>query len=89
MNRHGIHYEVLNSRKSDEGGRCWEVEVHAAPEEIQVFAESGFLVRECLFQGEALLRLQNALDKVGSEGMGKTLMRPLPESEGGGLLHAI
>ena len=30
MNRHGIHYEVLNSRKSDEGGRCWEVEVHAA-----------------------------------------------------------
>ena len=29
-----------------------------------MFAESGFLVRECLFQGEALLRLQNALDRL-------------------------
>ena len=62
MNRHKIHYEVLNSRKLHESGRHWEVEVHATPEELQAFAESGYLVRESLFQGEALQRLQDALD---------------------------
>ncbi|MCZ6677821.1 MAG: phytanoyl-CoA dioxygenase family protein [Candidatus Poribacteria bacterium] len=64
MNRHKIHYEVLNSRKPDESGRHWEVEVHANPEELQAFAESGYLVRERLFQGDALQRLQDALDRL-------------------------
>lgn len=44
MNRHKIHYEVLN-RRNDEGGPYWEVEAHATPEELQAFAESGYLVR--------------------------------------------
>ena len=64
MNRHKIHYEVLNSRKPDESGRHWEVEVHATSEDLQAFAESGYLVRESLFQGDALQRLQDALDTL-------------------------
>ena len=54
MNRHKIHYKVLNSRKEDESGRHWEVDVQASPEELQAFVESGYLVRESLFQNDAL-----------------------------------
>ena len=64
MNRHKIRYEVLNSRKQDESGRYWEVDVQANPEELQTFAESGYLVRESLFQGDALQRLRDALDRL-------------------------
>ena len=64
MNRHKIHYEVLNSRKGDENGRHWEVDVQASPEELQTFAESGYLVRESLFRDSALHRLQDALDRL-------------------------
>ena len=67
MNQHKIHYEVLNSRKQDESGRHWDVDVHATPGELQAFAESGYLVRESLFQGEALQRLQDALDELEEE----------------------
>ena len=64
MNRHKIHYEVLNSRKEDESGRHWEVDVQASPQELQTFAESGYLVRESLFRDSALHRLQDALDRL-------------------------
>lgn len=40
------------------------VEVQATPEEIDSFAEQGYLVRERLFEGEQLERLRAALDEV-------------------------
>ncbi len=64
MNEHAIHYEVLNSRTSHKGRRCWEIEVHATPEELRVFAESGYLVRESLVVGQGLQRLRDALDRL-------------------------
>ena len=63
MSRHKIHYEVFNGHNpTAETERYWEVDVHASPEELQAFAESGYLAREGLFQGEALQQLRNAPD---------------------------
>lgn len=65
MNQHTIHYEVLNAHNPDgETGQRWEVEVHATPEELQSFAVNGYLIREGLFQGEALQKLRAALDRL-------------------------
>jgi ectoine hydroxylase-related dioxygenase (phytanoyl-CoA dioxygenase family) len=41
-----------------------EVDVFATSEEIQQFSQSGYLVREKLFQKEALERLRNALHRL-------------------------
>ena len=60
--RHKISYEVLNRHETLHTST--EFEVHATPEELQEFATSGYLVRERLFQGEALTRLQDALDSL-------------------------
>lgn len=62
MDQHTVCYEVLN-RRPDEG-RHWQIEVQATPEELAQFATSGYLVREELFQGEALERLRQALDRL-------------------------
>lgn len=62
MQRHKICYEVLNSGKRLESH--WEIEIHATPRELREFEASGYLVREGLFSGEALTRLQNALDRL-------------------------
>ena len=63
MERHKLEYEVLNDHDPNAAtGQHWEIEVHAAPEELQTFAETGYLVREGLFQGEALQKLRDALD---------------------------
>ena len=59
--RHVITYRLRNHDLQDPRRR---VEVHATPEEIQRFAEDGYLVRERLFQGEQLGRLRAALDEV-------------------------
>ena len=60
--RHKISYEVLNRHETLHTST--EFEVHATPEELQEFATSGYLVRERLFQGEALTRLQDALGSL-------------------------
>jgi hypothetical protein len=62
VDQHTVCYEVLN-RRPDEG-RHWQIEVQATPEELAQFATSGYLVREELFQGEALERLRQALDRL-------------------------
>ena len=65
MQPHTIQYEVLNNHNPDtETGRRWEVDVHAGAEELEAFARSGYLVREGLFEGEALRRLRDALDRL-------------------------
>jgi ectoine hydroxylase-related dioxygenase (phytanoyl-CoA dioxygenase family) len=65
MERHNLHYEVLNHHNPNgETGQLWEVEVHATPNELQSFAEMGYLIREGLFQGEALEKLRNALERL-------------------------
>ena len=65
MERYIVEYEVLNNRnRSTDTVRHWEVEVHASPEELQAFDETGYLIREGLFQGEPLQRLQHALDRL-------------------------
>ena len=64
MSQHQIHYEVLNSRNTKENERHWAIEVHATQRELQAFDESGYLVREKLFQGHDLKRLRNALDQL-------------------------
>ena len=65
MERHKLHYEMMN--KFDpygETGTDWEVDVHATSEELQTFAETGYLIREGLFQSEALQKLRDALDRL-------------------------
>ena len=65
MERHKLQYEVLNNHNPNgETGQRWEVEVHATPEELQTFAETGYLVREGLFQGGALEKLRDALERL-------------------------
>ena len=64
MSQHQIHYEVLNSRNTKGNERHWAIEVHATQRELQAFDESGYLVREKLFQGHDLKRLRNALDQL-------------------------
>jgi ectoine hydroxylase-related dioxygenase (phytanoyl-CoA dioxygenase family) len=44
-----------------------QVPVHATPDEIQHLVQQGYLVRERLFQGEALERLRGALDEVEAQ----------------------
>ena len=44
MSPHKIHYEVLNAHNPDgETRQHWEVEAHATPQELQSFAETGYL----------------------------------------------
>ena len=62
LDRHTVSYEVLNRRETIHHPP--EFEVHATPEELMRFAESGYLVREQLFQDEALARLQDALARL-------------------------
>ena len=65
MERHKLQYEVLNRHNPNaETGQQWEVDVHATPEELQAFAETGYLVREGLFQGEELEKLRDALEHL-------------------------
>ncbi len=65
MERHKLEYEVLNDHNPNaETGQHWEIEVHANPEELQTFAAMGYLVREGLFQGHALQKLRDALDRL-------------------------
>lgn len=65
MSRHTIRYEVLNYHNPQgETGTHWDIEAHATPEELEAFAASGYLLREGLFQGQALRRLQDALDRL-------------------------
>ena len=68
MERHIVEYEVLNNRNlTDDTVRHWEVAVHASTEELQTFAETGYLIREGLFQDEALERLRDALDHLETQ----------------------
>ena len=65
MEGHKLQYEVLNQHNpGGETGQHWEIEVHATPEELHTFAERGYLVREGLFQDEALEKLRDALDRL-------------------------
>lgn len=60
--RHTVSYTVLNRHEALHYPP--EFEVHATPEELEAFAATGYLIRERLFQGEALTRLQDALDRL-------------------------
>jgi ectoine hydroxylase-related dioxygenase (phytanoyl-CoA dioxygenase family) len=60
---HSISYELLN-QKGHEPGPGREIEVHASVEELEQLGHEGYLVREELFQGEALGKLQDALDRL-------------------------
>ena len=60
--RHTVSYTVLNRHEALHYPP--QFEVHATPEELEAFAATGYLIRERLFQGEALTRLQDALDRL-------------------------
>ncbi len=60
---HEVCYELL-SRKSRDPDRNPNIEVQASPEELEQLEASGYLVREGLFGGEELVRLQEALDRL-------------------------
>lgn len=64
MGVHTLHYEILNVHNPGENGQHWEIDVLATPEELQAFAEKGYLIRQKLFEGQALQRLRNALDRL-------------------------
>ena len=65
MEHHTVEYKVLNNRDlTTDTVRHWEVEVPATPEELQTFVETGYLIREGLFQGAALQQLRDALDRL-------------------------
>ncbi|MCG9126596.1 phytanoyl-CoA dioxygenase family protein [Candidatus Poribacteria bacterium] len=66
MNKHTIQYKVLNDHNPNETGTDWNVEVHASLEELQSFSETGYLIRERLFQDGSLEKLRNALDRLES-----------------------
>ncbi|MBT4141223.1 MAG: hypothetical protein HOE48_25160 [Candidatus Latescibacteria bacterium] len=61
--KHKLHYTSLN-RKTGDGDGLYEVDVHASVEELEHLARAGYLVRDGLFQGEALQKLQKALDHL-------------------------
>ena len=76
MERHKLQYEVLNHHNPNgETGRHWEIDVHATPEELQTLAERGYLVREGLFEGEALEKLRDALEGLEEREWEKTRQR--------------
>jgi ectoine hydroxylase-related dioxygenase (phytanoyl-CoA dioxygenase family) len=60
---HEIGYELLN-QKSKDSDRIRSIQVHASPDELSQFEVSGYLIREGLFSGEELVRLQDALDRL-------------------------
>ncbi|HIG55682.1 MAG TPA: hypothetical protein EYG11_05965 [Candidatus Latescibacteria bacterium] len=87
-NRHKISYEVLNRHEALHYPP--EFEVHATPEELQDFAASGYLIREQLFQGKALSRLQEATDRLDdAEGDRHRKHRPKDRSWGIILRHLM
>lgn len=69
MNQHNIQYEVLNSHNTNnnETGRLWDINVQATAAELQDFAKNGVLIRESLFHGIELQKLQEALDRLEEE----------------------
>ncbi|MDA0710804.1 MAG: phytanoyl-CoA dioxygenase family protein [bacterium] len=60
---HTVQFELLN-QKPHAPDRIRQIDVHASPEELQQLDTEGYLVREGLFQGQALARLQDALDRL-------------------------
>jgi ectoine hydroxylase-related dioxygenase (phytanoyl-CoA dioxygenase family) len=58
-----ISYQIMNYHMENP---VRDVDVHATPEEIRHLVEEGYLVRERLFQGEALQKLCDALDEVAA-----------------------
>ena len=65
VEQHHIQYEILNTHSTNtETGRFWNIDVHATPEELKKFDQTGMLFRKKLFQGQALSRLQFALDQL-------------------------
>ena len=86
VEQHNIQYEILNTHSTNtETGRLWNIEVHATPEELIKFDQTGILVRKKLFQGQALSRLQSALDQLEErEGQGKD--RALSSKDGWGFI---
>ncbi len=64
INNHTLHYEVLNVLNPRENKQHWDVDVHATTTELETFAETGYLIREGLFQGEHLQKLRDALDRL-------------------------
>ena len=86
MERHKLQYEVLNSHNPNgETGQHWEVEVHATPEELEAFAQKGYLVREGLFQGESLEKLRDALERLEEQEWEKR-ERAIAENKGWGFI---
>lgn len=61
---HTLHYEVLNVLNPRENVQHWDVNVHATPDELKTFADTGYLIREGLFKGENLQKLRDALDRL-------------------------
>lgn len=61
---HTLHYEVLNVLNPRENVQHWDVDVHATPDELKAFANTGYLIREGLFKGENLQKLRDALDRL-------------------------
>lgn len=71
MKTHTIYYEVANGYRPNENWRHWKIDVHATPDEIRNFTSTGYLIRENLFQGDALQRLQTALDGLEAKELDK------------------
>jgi len=61
---HKITYQILNKHQTDGVEHFRDVAVHATPEELAAFDREGYLLRERLFQGEALAALQDATDRL-------------------------
>lgn len=66
---HTLHYHI-NSQYLPVTERT--VEVYATPQEIRHFASQGYLVRERLFQDQALEDIRNALDQLEAQELAKS-----------------
>lgn len=85
--RHKISYKVLNRHEALHYPP--EIEVHATAEELRDFAASGYLIRERLFQGEALMRLRQALDKIEAAEWDRHRKNPPKERSWGIILRHL
>lgn len=61
--KHKVRYDLL-SHKVMTPEVSPEIDVHASAEELKQLEHDGYLVREGLFQGEALTQLRDALDRL-------------------------
>lgn len=64
MGNHQVRYQVLNRHNMSREASFRDIKVHATTEELDVLDESGYLVKEQLFQADHLEKLRASTDHL-------------------------